>query len=144
MWGLHLGLGRATAVMDRDNPERLIASARALVDGHDYSRYYRRDGWEAHLSRESHLWQAGVGYRDMLERPLETTTTWNFTHKLPVVIPNLPAARGRAHELELDGSLRLPWLPVTTEVIHQTSGRAIGSDFEYRRTYAAMSGEFAV
>jgi hypothetical protein len=35
-------------------------------------------------------------------------------------------------------------LPITGEVSHHTSGGAIGSDFEYRRTRVALSGAFGL
>jgi hypothetical protein len=143
-WSLELFGGRRTAVMDRDLTGRYLASMSALFTGRDYRRYYRRDGFQATLERETQTWRAGAGYRDMLESALQTTTTWNFARRDPVVIGNLPAAFGRARELELHAAWRLPRVPVTAEVAHQTSGKAIGSDFEYRRTRVSMSGNFGL
>ena len=144
VWALRVLGGRETEAMDRDHPGRLLPSLQALVNGNDYRRFHRRDGWQARLEREASLWRVGAGYRDMLESALETTTTWNLTDKQPVVIDNTPATFGRVHEIELEAAVRPPWLPVTAEVIHQTSGRAIGSDFEYRRTYAAASADIGL
>jgi hypothetical protein len=80
----------------------------------------------------------------MLEMPLATTTTWNFRNRDLIVVGNLPATRGRAHELGIDGELRLPFVPVIVQATHYTSGHALGSDFEYRRTRVAASGEFGL
>jgi outer membrane protein assembly factor BamA len=80
----------------------------------------------------------------MLESPLATTTTWNFSNSEPALIDNQPAAFGRVREVSLYGAWRLPVLPFTLEVRHQTSGEGIGSDFEYRRTRVAMSGNLGL
>ena len=54
------------------------------------------------LARETQTWRAQVGYRDMLERPIATSATWNLAKAEPVLIDNLPATRGRARTIAWD------------------------------------------
>jgi hypothetical protein len=142
VWTLELAGERSTATMNRDTHERGLSMLRAVISGKDRQHYLRRDGVDASLERVTPLWRAAIGYRDMLESPLAVTTTWNLLKK-PLAVPfNLAATPGRAHEARLEAAWRIPKLPVIAEIAHQTSGHAIGSDFEYRRTRAAMSGNF--
>ena len=143
-WSLSLEGGRASAAMNRDHPDVRLATLRALYNGNDRKQYFRRDGARARLIREAVTWRAVLGYRDMLESPLVTTTTWNLRGQVPAVTVNLPAALGRVRELELDAAWRMPRVPLTGEVEHQTSGSGIGSDFEYRRYRLALSGDFGL
>jgi hypothetical protein len=80
----------------------------------------------------------------MLESPLAVTTTWNLARD-PLDVPgNLAAAFGRTRELALATAARLPLLPLRGQITHQMSDKAIGSDFDYRRTRAALGGELAL
>jgi hypothetical protein len=140
-WRLSVRGGRRTAVMDRDQEERRLATIRALVWGSDRQHYLRRDGIEVALSGDGEAWHAGLGYRDALESPLGVTTRWNLARD-PLDEPgNLPAAFGRARELSLEARVRWPGLPFWSEVAHRTSDRALGSDFDYHRTRVAIGGE---
>ena len=67
--------------MDRDRTERILAALRAFLIGKDRKHYLRRDGYEVLLDRESRTLRVGVGYRDMLESPMVTTTTWNLAQR---------------------------------------------------------------
>jgi hypothetical protein len=129
--------GRMTASMDREHYERKLATLRALIAGKDYRRYYRRDGFETRLERETANIRLAASYRDMLESPLAVTTTWNFAGRTPAVIDNLPARFGRVHEFGYEAGWRLPWFPALVEISHQTASHSFGSDFEYRRTRLA-------
>jgi len=142
-WSLKLYGGRRTDGMDRDSNDILLAMLRSFISGTDYKHYLRRDGFEGSLARETQTWRAQVGYRDMLERRIATSATWNLAKAEPVLIENLPATRGRAREFSAEAGARLPHMPVRCEIGYVTSGGAIGSDFEYRRTRAALAGDFA-
>jgi hypothetical protein len=143
-WSVRLGLGRETTCMDRDHPEWHLSSLRAFVTGHDRKHYLRREGLATWIERQTETTRLGLGYRDMRESPLVTTTTWNLVNADLSITSNLPAARGRARELGFEAEARLPLMPVIVEVSHQTSGPSIGSDFDYRRIRATASGEFGV
>lgn len=135
---------RGTRVVDRERGLSRLATLRALIYGSDSRHYYRATGLDLRLEREAATWKAGVRYRDMVEKPLVTTTGWDLLHHELAVFDNLPAAAGRVREVTFEGSWRLPFAPVTTEVEHVTSGAGIDSDFEYRRTRVSASGEFPV
>ncbi|HYM79876.1 MAG TPA: hypothetical protein VEY91_00525 [Candidatus Limnocylindria bacterium] len=144
-WLFNASAGRFTGVMDRDRADRIWASLRAFVAGTDNQRYLRRDGFWARLEYETSWWRLGTGYRDELESPLEVTTTWNLRKKAPSVVDNLPAALGRAREAMWYGTVRLPLIHggwATAE--HRSSGSAINSDFDYRRTRAAVGAEVPI
>lgn len=143
-WRAHVRGMNATDVVDRERGMSRLATVRALVYGSDSRHYYRRAGVEVGLQREATTWRAGVTYRDMVDRPLVTTTGWNLAHQALTTFENLPAARGRAREFTIAAAWRMPFVPVTAEIEHATSGTAIGSDFEYRRTRVSASGEFAI
>lgn len=143
-WRLDLWGGRATAVMDRTRADHgdeqaSLSTLRALVGGGDSHRYLRHDGWSAGFERERERWRAGVGFRDMLESPLPVTAGWTLRKKALAVPDNLPAAFGRAREARFEVAWLWPRFPIQTEIQHQSSGDAIGSDFEYRRTRVASA-----
>jgi hypothetical protein len=140
-WSLELWAGRASLEMNREHPEIYLSGVRALLDGSDRQHYYRADGFTAGLERETTNWRAGVRFRDVLEGPLAITTSWNLFHQ-PLEVPgNVPAVKGRAHEVRFEAGWRLPRIPITLDGRYQTSGNAIGSDFEYRRARVAMAGD---
>jgi hypothetical protein len=116
---------------------------RAILSGSDTKRYYRRDGWNVRVGRETPIWRASVTFRDELESPLPTTATWNLMDATPEVTDNLPAAFGRVHELAYTTTVRFGRLPLSGEVDYATSADAIGSDFEYRRLRVAFAGDLA-
>lgn len=136
--------GRSSHAMDRDHAVGHLASLRALLTGSDRKHYYRRDGWAVHLERETATSRVGLGYRNMLEKPLATTTTWNLLRREPKLVLNLPAERGRVREIQLETGLRLPFTPVTVQLDHDVADGAIGSDFEYGRTRVAASSEIGI
>ena len=127
LWG-----GRETAHLDRDDDD-LFTLVTALYSGSDWTQYYRAEGFAGSVSHGHGWWRAGAGYRDLLQSPLRTTTTWNLLDEELEMPWNLAATRGRAHELEYTAAARWPHLPLHTEIAYQTSSRRLGSEFEYRR-----------
>ena len=144
--GVHLRVwgGRATVGMSRERREGFLSGIRAFLNGRDYTHYLRHDGVEAQVEREVPGWRVGVGYRDELESALSTTTDWNLLHKDLVVPGNLPASTGRARELEVSGGMRLPVVPVRTEVAWQSSGPALHSAFRYDRVRFAAGADISL
>jgi surface antigen Omp85-like protein len=143
-WSLKLFAGRRTDGMDRDTEDIQLAMLRAFFSGTDYKHYLRRDGFEGSIARETGTWRAKAAYRDMLESPIATSATWNLFNAEPVVIGNLPAVRGRNREFTLEAGLRTPGIPVRAEIGYSSSSGATSSDFEYRRTRAALAGDFGL
>jgi hypothetical protein len=86
----------------------------------------------------------GVGYSDELESPLAVTTGWDLSRRPLSVTDNLQARFGRARELELNGTVRLPLVPGFAQLEYRTSGEAMNSDFSYRRTRFAAGAEIGV
>jgi hypothetical protein len=109
------------------------------------------------LARETASLRLGLGWRDELESPLVTTTTWNLLRREPAVVDNLPAMYGRARELQLGATVRLGPLPFWFEAEHARafvfpyeryshtltaeSPATRGDQLWYRRTRTAMAGE---
>lgn len=143
-WSLRAFAGRLTAIMDPERHSRWLATARALVSGGDRSHYLRRDGVRATLERETATWRLGVGYRDELETPLATTTTWNLRDAVPALVGNLAAVGGRVREAHLLATARVPGLPLQAELGYRTSLEALGSAFDYRRLRVAVGGDVPV
>lgn len=131
LWG-----GRKTAHLDRDDDDP-FGKVGAFLIGSDWAQYYRDEGFEGSLAHPHGWWQASAGYRDLLQSPLRTSTTWNLFHRELRRPGNLAATGGRAHELDYTAAAHWPGLPLRTEVGYQTSSRRLGSDFEYRRVRAA-------
>lgn len=144
IWDWDIVGGRSTASMEREHPSLRLASVRALVNGKDRKHYLRVDGFETGIARVANTWHAGIRFRDQLERPLATTTTWNLFHSTLSLFDNLAATRGRAREFEYEFGIRTPYLPLSIEAKHQTASDAIGSDFEYRRYRVAVAGNFGL
>ena len=144
LWQLALFGGRTTPVMDRDAQGHDLSALAAFISGGDRAHFLRQDGFTARLSREGQTHRFGVTYRDELESPRTTTATWNLRNKLPAVVGNLPAAFGRARELGYALLWKLPGTPVIAQVVHETSSRAMGSDFEYRRTRVTAGADIGV
>ncbi len=141
-WRLRVAGGRRTETINRDADERRVASIRALLWGNDRQNYLRRDGFSVGVGGDGTGWRAGVEYRDRLESPLAVTTRWNLARNPLSNTDNLAAAPGRAREVVFDGDLRIPGSPFHAQLIHQTADRALGSDFDYRRTRVALGGEW--
>ena len=140
-WGLDLTYERETQSMDRDARDLRLAVLRALLTGADTRHYLLREGFEARLGREHPAWGASATFRALDESPLDVTARWNLTGAALSVPFNLAAAKGTTHELEYAANARLGRLPFQAEVTHVTSSRAIGSDFEFRRTRVALAGD---
>ncbi len=133
-WELTLYGGRSTPVMDREDQGHRLSALAGFVSGADRSHFLRQDGVTARLSREGLTHRLAVSYRDELESPRTTTATWNLRDRTPAVVDNLPATFGRARELSYELLWRVPRSPVIAQLLHATSSRSIGSDFEFRRT----------
>jgi hypothetical protein len=140
-WRLRASGGRRTEGLDRDNSERRLASLKALLSGDDTRNYLRRDGYTVGIDADGAEWHAGLEFRDRLESPLPVTTLWNLFHQPPEVTGNLAATFGRTRELAFSAALRLPLLPLRAQVTQAFADRALGSDFDYRRTRVVVGGE---
>lgn len=143
-WTVEISGGRFTTVMDPDRSVSWQRVLRAFLNGSDRHHYFRRDGVQARLERESARWRAALVLRDQLESPLPTTATWNLFHSTPEVIDNLPAAFGRAREIQLEAGARAPWLPIQGEIGWRVSSDALASDFEYQRLALTLGGDFGL
>ena len=143
-WRLMAGGGLATGSMDRERTGARLTSARAFLFGKDDNHYLRREGFDLGLQREASFAQLGVRYRDMDESPIATSAGWNLFRRPLSTYDNLAAISGRAREFEYSALVRVDPFPAEAEVIHQTSGNAIGSDFEYRRTRIALSSDIGL
>jgi hypothetical protein len=144
-WEIDALGGVMTMSMDRERESRRLATLRALVFGTDSQNYLRQEGWTLAVRRVHPVATVGVRYRDNVDKPLQTTASWNLLDNDLRRFDNLQATYGRAHEFEFAVVADAhPLLPVHAEVIHQTSGDAIGSDFETRRTRVAVSGDIGV
>jgi hypothetical protein len=143
-WTLEVSAGRFTSLLD---PERSVSwqrVVRALVNGSDRHHYYRRDGVQAMLERETPRWRASVAFRDHLESPLATTATWNLIRSTPSIVENFPAASGRVLEADLEATARLPRVPFQAELGYRRASDAWGSDFDYQRLHLAAGGDVAL
>ena len=143
-WRFSAGGGLETETLDREPPNMWLVAASAFLIGNDSQHYLRSEGFGCELQRELSFARLGVRYRDMDESPIATSAGWNLFHRPLSPYDNLPAFRGRARELEYAANLRVDPLPIEAEAIYQTSGHGIGSDFEYRRTRVAASGNLGV
>lgn len=135
-----LSAGRRFEPLNRDYYNAAFATIAALFYGSDRHSYLRRDGVRAELARRRPAGWTAVGYRNELESPLATTATWTLTGSDPVVVPNTPAAYGRASELRFAAGAKLPWAPFTLEATMWNAGGALGGDLAYHRYRAAAGG----
>ncbi|TMQ71346.1 MAG: hypothetical protein E6K80_05895 [Candidatus Eisenbacteria bacterium] len=140
-WTLEVSGGRFTTILDPEYSVSWQRVLRALVNGSDRHHYYRRDGYRLRLERESARSRLVLGFRDQLESPLVTTDTWNLLHATPEVIPNLPAALGRAREVQLDATVRIPRTGWQAEADLHFALAALRSDFDYQRYAFATGGD---
>ena len=143
-WDVELRGGRETASMDLDFNQSTFNEMRAFLVGDDGNHYLRRDGFGVRLRRELLYGSLNTGYRDMQESPLATTTSWNLLHRPLTHFGNLAATEGRFRELEVGGTIDVHVIPIVAQVDSRISGYWIGSDFEYQRTRAAITGNFGL
>ncbi|HEY3216380.1 MAG TPA: BamA/TamA family outer membrane protein [Candidatus Eisenbacteria bacterium] len=140
-WSLRAFAGRLTGDMDPEPHSPWLAMARALISGSDRSHYLRRDGFRATLERRTQTSALATGYRDELERPLVTTTTWTLLGGGPELTENLAATRGRVRELQAVATARIPRSACVAEGAYRWASGRLGSDFDYRRLRLALGGE---
>jgi hypothetical protein len=143
-WQIDLGGGTGTATMDREVRGRRLATISAFLYGRDDHDYLRRAGATIGIHHDVGRWDVGARFRDQVETPIATSAGWDLFHRPLTTYTNLPAWRGRAREAEFSAGVDVPRVPVRLEIVHNPSGHAIGSDFEYRRTRIAASGTFGV
>ncbi len=143
-WRFSTGLGLETGSMDRERTSVRLTAARAFLVGKDDHHYLRREGFDLGLQRELLFARLGIRYRDMEESAIATRAGWNLFGRPLSTYDNLPAFAGRAREFEYSALVHADPFPVEAEILHQTSGNAIGSDFEYRRTRVALSGDIGL
>lgn len=139
-WSARIGVGRRFGALDRDYYNPIFAMAGALAFGSDRHSYLRRDGVRAEFSRRSPGRWVEAGYRNELESPLATTTTWSLFGGEPGLLENAPAAPGRASELRVGGGMALPWAPFTVQGTVWNAGGALGGDLGYHRYRLAVGG----
>lgn len=137
---LRVAAGRRFESLNRDHWNRTFSSIAALMGGADRHSYVRRDGaWAEVTGRGPATW-ATLGWRNERESPLATTTYWTLTGADLELVPNTPAAFGRASETRLTAGARLPWAPFTAEATAWNAGGALGGDFAYHRYRATVGG----
>ena len=141
---LRLSAGRRFEPLNRDYYNATFATIAALFYGSDRHSYLRRDGVRAELARRGAAAWAAVGWRNELESPLVTTTFWTLTGSDLDLVPNTPAAFGRASELRLNAGAKLPWAPFTLDATMWNAGGALGGDHAYHRYRAAAGGGLAL
>jgi len=143
-WELRARAERRTDPFDRDYYNAQFTQMFAFLSGSDRHDYLARTGVEATLERRVPGWSLSAGIADHVERARTTSTEWNLFRSTPERVPNAPATEGRAREARFAGRLALPRLPWTIEAQHWTSGRALASDFTYRRTRVALAGDIGL
>lgn len=143
-WTLKLSAGRRAEAFNRDYFNASFALVSALFYGGDRHSYLRRDGVRASYAYRTGAWNATAAYRNELESPLATTATWTLTGADADPAANGAAAFGRASELSLAGSVKLPWAPFTVEGTAWNAGGVLGGDLAYHRYRAAAGGALAL
>ena len=143
-WEFRGEASRRTDAFDRDYYQPGYSQLSAFVGGGDRNTYLTRTGVEASLTRRTAGWSLSAGLRDHAEHARETSTEWTLFGPGPDLVFNAPATEGRAREALFSGRLSLPHLPWTIEAQHWTSGRALASDFTYRRTRIAVAGDIGL
>jgi hypothetical protein len=122
----------------------VFATIGAAFYGSDHHSYLRRDGVRAEIARRGPSAWGALGWRNELESPLATTATWTLTGASLDLVPNAPAAYGRASELRLTAGAKLPGAPFTLEATMWNAGGALGGDLGYHRYRAALGGGVAL
>jgi hypothetical protein len=143
-WATRIAVGRFSESLDTDGRRSLLSTVRALGWGRDALDYYLRDGVRARIERESHALRVGVGFRNQLESPQVTTTTWNLAHDPLLRIENRPATLRRIRELEIESTWRVPRIPLWLEGEARISDAALGSNSDYQRIRLAAASDVAV
>jgi hypothetical protein len=143
-WRLEIGGGRWTSSFDRESSSRRLTTLRALALGKDHHHYYRREGWYVGLHRDFSFGDLGLTWRDDDQMVQSTTTGWNLFHHGLSEFENLAATPGHVHEFEAITSLALDPFPMRLDLLHQTSGHAIGSELEFRRSRVVLAGSWGL
>lgn len=143
-WELRARAERRTDPFDRDYYNAQFTQMSAFLAGGDRHDYLTRTGAEATLERRTPGWSVSAGLADHVERARTTRTEWTLFGSTPERVENAMAAEGRAREARFGARLALPRLPWTIEAQHWTSGRALASDFTYRRTRVALAGDIGL
>ena len=143
-WELRGEASRRTDAFDRDYYHPGYSQLSAFVGGGDRNTYLTRTGVDASLSRRTPGFALTAGLRDHAEHARETSTEWTLFGGGPDLVFNAPATEGRVREARFSGRLAVPRLPWTIEAQHWTSGRALASDFTYRRTRLAVGGDIGL
>jgi hypothetical protein len=140
-WTLDVNGGRFENLVDPEKRMTFFRLVRAFVPGTDREHYFLREGVRVGIERATDTWRVGLAYRNHLEKPLATTTTWNLLRNEPSLIFNLPAAEGRAVETRADFGIRVPRYGVQTDAWIGVASEGLGSDFDYTRTRIAVGIE---
>lgn len=143
-WTLEASGGLFTSVIDPDGSMSWQRVLRSLFNGSDRHHYYRREGYQVRLERESSRWRVSGQFRDQVESPLATTTTWNLLSNEPEIPFNLPAAEGRVRETELEATVRVPRTGWQAEAHVRLAGQVLASDFDYQRYAFATGGDIGL
>lgn len=143
-WELRGEASRRTDAFDRDYYNPGYSQLSAFFGGGDRNTYLTRTGVEASLTRRTEGYSVSAGLRDHAEHARETSTEWTLFGPGPDLVWNAPATEGRVREAHFSGRLSVPRLPWTIEAQHWTSGRALNSDFTYRRTRIAVAGDIGL
>jgi hypothetical protein len=139
--------GKETSTMDRLMPVGVgdpLATLGALVRGYDPRDFLGRDGWSASLTHEQGEWRAGLGWRDAVESPLVTTTSWNLASRTLDPFDNAVAEHGRAREALATLAGRVATLPAHFEGSYRLSSPKLGSDFDYTVARLALGADLAL
>lgn len=140
-WALDLQGGELRNTLDRDHQAHFFPTARALLNGSDYNHYFLREGVNVGLERSTSVWRVGGAYRNQVEHPLPTTTTWDLFRRPLVVVFNQAATNGRFGELLGEMGVRWPRWGLQAEGEVAGGAEALGSDFDYTRWRVALGME---
>jgi hypothetical protein len=146
-WHFDLSGGRETGSMDRTREQRADAlgtTIGAWLRGTDRRWLFDQSGFQAKIEREIPRGGLSAAYRDMVETPRAVTTHVGPFGNTLEPRDNLAATAGRAREAAFGAWANAPRLPITGEIEYRTSARAMGSDFEYRMTRAALGSEISL
>jgi len=139
-----LSAGRRFESLNRDYYNAVFATIGAALYGSDHHSYLRRDGVRAEVARRGPAAWGSLGWRSELESPLATTATWTLTGAALDLVPNAPAAYGRANELRVNAGWKLPGAPITLDATMWNAGGGLGGDHAYHRYRAAAGGGLAL
>jgi hypothetical protein len=140
-WSLDLQGGELRNTLDPDHPAHFFPTARALLNGSDYNHYFLREGVSAGLERATSVFRIGGSYRNQVEHPLATTTTWDLFRRPLTVVFNQPAANGRVGAVEGEMGVRWPRWGLQAEGEVGSAAGSLGSDFDFTRWRVALGAE---